>query len=297
MVFDEKLSPIKQEEDPNPVCDEAYFDNYFLGKFKSFDMMDNDDDNNAGNSKRKNKGTKGFYLFKSYKEIRCLSLHNWERIFLRPSYSVTMSAILYFNQNFPIGRIVCPKLLDKVGKNSSKYEHFFAMTGSLEGEKGNLSLQTFNDKDGKLHNPFYHFIRKSFLYFANLIESIHEMFASLNVGFPSLFPPVPLTLKTLMETDVTSFLGNILSWISTLSANEDIEENSMFGITQQFRELHAFLETSPMHVFLAAFTLWDEFGLPFIGNIIKRSVNLELFQMLLTEEFLGFFYMVCFLPI
>ena len=142
MVFDEKLSPLKQEEDPNSVCDEAYFDNYFLGNFKSFDM---DNDDNAKNSRRNNnggssnKGTKGFYLFKSYKEIRCLSLHNWEKFFMRPSYTVTMSTLLYFNQKFPIERITCPSLLDKVVKNG-KIEHISAMMGSLEGEKGNLSL-------------------------------------------------------------------------------------------------------------------------------------------------------------
>jgi len=71
------------------VCIESYFNRYFNSQIsKSF---------RAETPKKKFMGTKGYYLYKSYKDMRCEILKEWFKLFWRPSTVITNKALLFIN--------------------------------------------------------------------------------------------------------------------------------------------------------------------------------------------------------
>jgi hypothetical protein len=95
---------------------------------------------------------------------------------------------------------------------------------------------------------------------------------------------------------VLSFLAghiNIFNELVVIKEGEKKDE-SLQQIEDDYHTLRRWLESTDMHVFLAAFNLWDKPHRPYIINFLLRATDLEAFHMLLTEDFLGTFYMVSF---
>jgi hypothetical protein len=118
------------------------------------------------------------------------------------------------------------------------------------------------------------------------------------IKFPSCKPV--LNIETLMNLGdlqfVLSFLAghiNIFNELVVIKEGEKKDE-SLQQIEDDYHTLRRWLESTDMHVFLAAWNLWDKPHRPYIINFLLRATDLEAFHMLLTEDFLGTFYMVSF---
>jgi hypothetical protein len=72
------------------VCTENYFNKYFTSQISNNSFR-------AETPKKKFMGSKGYYLYKSYKDMRSEILKDWMKIFWRPSTTVTNKALLFIN--------------------------------------------------------------------------------------------------------------------------------------------------------------------------------------------------------
>jgi hypothetical protein len=127
----------------------------------------------------------------------------------------------------------------------------------------------------------------------NLVEE--DAFTEITNNFAIKFPSSkPLNIEALMKLGDFEFVLDFLCGYASILKEHLNDDQQTISIENTFHELREWLENTDMHIFLAAWTLWDKPQHPYIVNFLMRANDLESFRMLLTEEFLGTFYMVSF---
>jgi hypothetical protein len=156
-----------------------------------------------------------------------------------------------------------------------------------------ISIPTISDKfTGASYNPFIHFIRRSFQFLKDILEDICDLTHLLPAEMESpTLPSKPVTLHALIgNASLIKLLESIHGWLSL--AKKSSNAIGIKKVDEKFTDFRQFLETTEMHIFIAAWTLWESVGHKYFVDILRRFSTLAQFQMLLTEEFLGTFYMV-----
>ena len=247
----------------------------------------------------KNKGTKevagrGMVLYNTYRNMRNVIFRNWEKIFWQPSSASTSAALLWCDPSITAERFICPSVITRL-------PHIFGMCGRkfTDGKQGRLppDIDRYIDTDNCAHNPFMHFIRASQNHLQDLISEVKKLKDLMTLTDLELvnrtvlekeIPEKGTVEKLLLQKQsLSKLLHEISKWIlfakrSKLTVN-DAEKKLL--IARQF------FEKTQMHVFLAAWTLWDLPGQPYFVDILRHMHTLAEYQMLLTEDFLGAFYM------
>ena len=292
------------EEDPSSsnelnnlqLCSKAYFIEYFTSSGR-----------NTGGKKKQVKdsnggGSRGWYLYKHYRYIRNEVFLEWERIFWRPSSTVTANCIGLFDPSVSTVRHACPSVLRKFDEKN----WIFGISGKCQEDENSFStIRIVLDENDNCLNPFNWFISKTHHQLEKVFQAINaileknlveeDAFKEITNNFAIKFPSSkPLNIETLMKLGDFEFVLDFLCGYASILKKHFNDDQHTISIENTFHELREWLEISDMHIFLAAWTLWDKPQQPYIVNFLMRANDLESFRMLLTEEFLGSFYMVSF---
>jgi len=275
LVVDERKTLKEIDAQGLWVVFEDYFDDWFATKnAKGMDTASG----------------RGYYLYQAYRKIRNSILKEWERIFWRPSPIVTASALLWHDPTLPktnAYRIVCPSRIFQP-------DHIFGMSTADADKFDTSNIPTILDKvTGVSYNPFVHFIRRSFQFLKDILENIRDLTHVLPADMESPKVPLskPVTLHALIGNGpFNKLLESIHAWLSL--AKKSSNAIGIKKVEEKFTDFCHFLETTEMHIFIAAWTLWESVGHKYFVDILRRFSTLAQFQMLLTEDFLGTFYMV-----
>jgi hypothetical protein len=191
----------------------------------------------------------------------------------------------------------------------------FSIAGKDEDDDGSIALRIQLDDDHNCQNPFNWFICNTHNLLEKLFKGINALleekcfdenaFMQITNNNEIKFPSCKsaLNIETLMNLGdfqfVLSFLAGHITIFNEVISSDNKDDQSQQSIllkkiVEDFHELRRWLESTDMHVFLAAWNLWDKPHHPYIVNFLLRAIDLEAFHMLLTEEFLGTFYMVSF---
>jgi hypothetical protein len=277
------------------VCFQDYFDKYFIST--------------NGEAPTNKKASKGWYLFKQYKLIRNEIFLEWQRIFWRPSHTITGHCLKGIDPSITECRPACPFILIKMGLEGFHCFGFEGRTVEKHGGvfKPTLHLKTLVYDNGRDHNPFNWLVSETFDLINEVLARIYKLLEQgpLSItdrqkwNFPKTeLPSLPLTINSLCKVGDLQFVLDLLcGYISSLKQMlaPTVEDAGNFNqLEASFKNLRRFLEHTDMHLFLAAWTLWDRPEQPYIVNFLMRAQSVHQFHMLLTEEFLGTFYMVCF---
>ena len=277
------------------ICFQDYFDKYFKST------------NGEQAPSKKQKASKGWYLFKQYKITRNEIFLEWQRIFWRPSHTVTGHCLKGIDPSLTECRPTCPFILAKMGFEGL---NCFGFQGRIVEKHGGVSLKptlhlkTLVYENGIDHNPFNWLVTEAFALINDVFVWIGLLFGKQTIdrndrSFPKTdLPSLPLSINSLLKLGDLQFVLDLLcGYISPLKQMfahvEDVKDD-FNQLEVAFKNLRRFLEHTDMHVFLAAWTLWDRPDQPYIVNFLMRAKTVNQFHMLLTEEFLGTFYMVCF---
>jgi len=205
-------------------------------------------------------------------------------------------------------RNVCPSYL----RDKSQYVSYggcFGIAGRRDTKKDDdndniteLELVTkSDDTTGDEYNPFNCFIKESFLLLETLFLELEALTQEHGLDKEDLrerfdFPPdqlprLPLTIDTLLQFgDLQYTLGYIKQYITCIrrfSTNIDTK-----NVEEAYIETRKSFEGTEMHLFLGMWNLWDRPEEPYIVNLLSRAETVSQFHLLLTEEYLGTFYMV-----
>ena len=292
------------------VCYEDYFEEWFMSK--------NDATHKNG---RHPQAQRGWYLFKHYKNIRNELFLEWEKIFWRPSFTVTCHYMTAMDPSLSNERACCPSLLSKIG--GEYIEQCFGMKGRLLENIGGVMKPTLsldlvfckeNPNEEIVVNPFNAFVKFIFgglLEILQLLKQtcqrlVHSTSNSLNLdGFPDTNLPSDneLTVGGLMKfgdfQDIFDLMLGYLKPLIALKSKNNHEEmmdkdtrDDISNLQEKFLAFRLLVEEHEMHAFLAMWTFWNRPGQPYLVNFLMRATNLRQFHMLLSEELLGTFLMV-----
>jgi len=273
---------------PMWICYESYFEVWWKGQ--------------RGRGGNNEKGWRGWYLYRHYRNMRNDILLEWEKIFWRPSHTVTSNFLHGTEPSLRCARLVCPSMFRNMTVTKDWIE-CFGISGKKWNETPGVSTRNVHLdvcwKDGEvrqLWNPFNYFVEYTFKGFAKVVQEIHgllidEEFCNSDIPFPSTpLPAHPLTVDALLKIgDLQLVLDIFCGYIRILKSINNIKTVDLEGV---YKDLRRSLESTEMHAFLAAWTLWSRPEQPYIVNFLLRSLDLKLFHMILSEEFLGTFYMV-----
>jgi hypothetical protein len=277
-------------DDPLAVVSLEFFTKWFRAKNKSSTKA------SSGSSDLVSPlSGRGLLLYQSYRNMRNSIFRNWENIFWRPSPAMTSTALLWCDPSITSERFICPSHIVKL-------PHIFGMCGrKLTEDQGRLTLSIdkyIDTEDNCVHNPFLSFIRSSqrnlqnLLLEVNKLREVMRLTDSEDVNRSILEKELPengTVEKLLLQMHpLSKLLSEIAKWIQFAKG----KQLAVGEAEKQLLHTRQFFETTQMHIFLAAWTLWDFPGQPYFVDILRHMNTLAEYQMLLTEDFLGTFYMV-----
>jgi len=294
------------------VCYEDYFEDWFMSKNDALQRKEKGD-----------KAQRGWYLFKHYRNTRNELFLEWEKIFWRPSFTVTANFMAAMDPFLSKERACCPSVLRKFG--DEEIPQCFGIRGRVCEKIAGVSKPTLsldlsfcklnppNEAEEIVsYNPFNAFVKFIFddlleiLQLLNQINQkiIHSTSSSLNMdGFPEIKPPKEneCTIEGLIKFGDFQFTFDLIcGYISSLidlSSKSDNEldnniKNDISKLHDLFLDFRQSVESHEMHAFMAMWTFWDRPGQPYLVNFLMRATNLKQFHMLLSEDLLGTFLMV-----
>jgi hypothetical protein len=143
------------------------------------------------------------------------------------------------------------------------------------------------------HNPYLFFIRRSYEYLNGIMMEFVN-FKTISAEFPGKkckkqIPSEDVLISELFDLGNLQEVVEIINEWTGKAVELSLDSTKVIKLTKEFIY---FLETTQMHIFLAAWTLWSGYQEPYIVDIIKRAPTLAAFQMIVTEDFVGLFYMV-----
>ena len=301
IVFSNNLEDYEIQQKMFMVCNDVYFQDYFTG----------------GATTPKKSGdysSRGHSLWSSYRKIRDQVLREWEKIFWRPSSTVTADALKNFHPYLK-QRTTCPKIAIQVPNNDTA--SLFGMTGSssnglncllqvsqdwfeveTDGEEEEIegTLEPVSKPNENLvrRTPFNFFMRVCYVTIQDIMMRLTDLQKEKILYFEPPLPQPPFTTKSLRYLKFQVLLNNIGVWITqaekSLGHLDDMVE--LATIKKRYVDFLESLEGSEMHIFLAIWTMWGIPGRPYMLNLLERSETYEQFTNFVTPSFLGLFYMV-----
>jgi predicted component of viral defense system (DUF524 family) len=177
----------------------------------------------------------------------------------------------------------------------------FEDTPNKHHKKTIIQIELFMEKSSNSdvpvpHNPYLFFIRRSFEYLNGIMMEFVN-FRTISAEFPGKnykkhqIPSEDVQISELFDLGNLQEVFEIINEWTGEAVELSLDATKVIKLTKDFTN---FLETTQMHIFLAAWTLWSGYQEPYIVDIFKRAPTLAAFQMIVTEDFVGLFYMVFF---